>query len=252
MKLSHLTKLWASSRRVAGTGNRFLLFDAREGSGVPKDPARIAELCLKHSWQPDGVLVIESTDTADAFMRIWNCDGSEATFCGNGLRCVALSLGQGVHVIETRAGRSITSVEGTMVTAALPQLKVLNPHLISQGLEGAYLYTGTEHFVAEVASLKGYNLQEIGPRIRYDAQFAPFGANVNLYTMDSKGIHVRTYEKGVERETVSCGSGSAAVAYAVLFQKQAAHCTIQVSNSEALSFFLEGGQLFMCGTALLL
>lgn len=205
--------------KYQGSGNDFIVIDDRECRFPVRDSQYIQRLCLRSlGIGADGLIVLQHSSSADFRMRIFNADGKEAAMCGNGLRCLVLYLRdlgftQEVFAIETEKGvLSCTFKEGKIVTI-FP-----NPKIVHWGLELAgiplelfVVDTGVPHAVAFIKDVKNAPLKELGPAVRFHPYFAPAGVNVNLVELTPGGVlAIRTYERGVEAETLSCGTGMAA------------------------------------------
>lgn len=226
---------------MAGGGNDFVMIDNR-GARVtdPNDLAR--RICTRAlSVGADGLILIESSARATFRMRYFNSDGSFGAFCGNGTRCAArfafLNVIAGRKMtIETDAGIvSAEILDGGQVTLALPPPSSFRPQrpltVGNQTLHGSSILVGVPHYVLFLrddasaslsTSLWSQNIAPLGSAIRQHPDLRPDGgANVNFVTVrDSHSIEVRTYERGVEAETLSCGSGVVASAVtSALFRK---------------------------------
>jgi diaminopimelate epimerase len=210
---------------MAGGGNDFVMIDNRSGRiGDASDLAR--RICTRAlSVGADGLILIESSVRATFRMRYWNSDGSFGAFCGNGTRCAArfafLNVMAGRKMtIETDAG--IVSAEisdGAQVTLALPPPSTFRrkrPLAIgNQTVHGSFILVGVPHYVIFLRDdLWSQNIVPLGSAIRQHPDLGPDGgANVNFVVVrDRHSIEVRTYERGVEAETLSCGSGVVASA----------------------------------------
>jgi diaminopimelate epimerase len=150
-------------------------------------------------------------------MRIFNPDGSEPQMCGNGARCAALYLGKNKASIETKAGIIKTQVKGENVKIKLTEPKNIKLDIPirvnNRNLKVNFIDTGVPHTVIFVEGLDKIDVFNLGRDIRYHKQFAPRGANVNFIEVAGKNaIAIRTYERGVEDETLACGTGSVAAA----------------------------------------
>jgi len=210
--------------KVVGTGNDFIVVDNRNGNikKSVKDLSRFAgRVChRKFSIGADGVLVLERSRKEDFKMRIFNSDGSEADMCGNGARCAVLyarSRGwcSGSTSFETGAGIIKASVNGGLVKLKMtdPSGLVLNKKISIGGkeLEYHFINTGVPHAVIFVRDVESFPVKEIGEKVRFHKAFKPAGTNVNFVKMTGHNrIRVRTYERGVEDETLACGTGSVA------------------------------------------
>lgn len=210
---------------MAGGGNDFVMIDNRGGRITdPNDLAR--RICTRAlSVGGDGLILIESSARATFRMRYFNSDGSFGAFCGNGTRCAArfafLNVIAGRKMtIETDAGIvSAEILEGGQVTLALPPPSAFRPQrpltIGNQTVHGSSILVGVPHYVLYLRDdLWSQNIVPIGSAIRQHPDLRPDGgANVNFVTIrDPHSIEVRTYERGVEAETLSCGSGVVASA----------------------------------------
>lgn len=207
--------------KYVAAGNDFLVVDNR--SGAVKRPVEAARtLCdRKNGVGADGLLLLERSKKADVRMRIFNPDGSQAEMCGNGVRCLAhfafsRGLASARHGIETGAGLVTAEVKKDVVKARLtdPKGLRLNVRLNVNGHgENVHLVdTGVPHAVIVDARLEDVDVQSRGQALRAHAHFAPRGTNVDFIRRTKSGIDVRTYERGVEGETLACGTGSTASA----------------------------------------
>ena len=216
--------------KMVGTGNDFVVLDSRRHhfNGLRRRwPAVSRALCDRHTGiGADGVLLLEPARAGDVRMRIFNADGSEAEMCGNGARCVAQYLAHGAArrrvTLETRAGRLAADVRGRRVAIQMMEPTALRPTFrLSVGgrsLDMAFINTGVPHVVVPVKGLDTVDVVGLGRALRFHRAFAPRGTNVNFIQADSgrpQRIRVRTYERGVEGETLACGTGM--VASAILY-----------------------------------
>ncbi|MCH9625256.1 MAG: Diaminopimelate epimerase [Chlamydiales bacterium] len=194
----------------SGAGNCFLLFDNQK-QDLPA--IQISSLCEKYA--ADGVILVERSVRADVKMRTYNRDGSEAEMCGNGLRCFTLYLNeigikQEEYLIETEAGLHKAWIHNSEVKIQLPPPTALQLHS-EQNVH--FINTGVPHAVVFVNTLENLNIEQLGKQLRYSPTFAPRGTNVNFVTLTSpSSIAIRTYERGVEAETLACGTGAVASA----------------------------------------
>jgi diaminopimelate epimerase len=226
--------------KMQGSGNDFVVVDQLAGFSVGRLKKKVPQICdRKYGVGADGVLLLEKSKKADARMRIFNVDGSEAEMCGNGARCAALFLSHQSKVkklrLETKAGLIEAEVKGELV-----KIKLTDPSDLRLGLgisaagksyEVDYINTGVPHAVIAVDDLENVPVRELGRAIRHHEVFKPAGANVDfIKIIDSNNILVRTYERGVEDETLACGTGSVACAI------------IAVLDTCGESFFRLGGQ----------
>lgn len=231
--------------KYAGCGNDFIFFDHRLPFFPLEDKRFIQTLCHRqYGIGADGVILLENSSQADFRMRIFNADGSEAEMCGNGIRCLGkfiqeLGYRSSIYRIETKQQvlRVHVEEEVSVEMALSAHLQWNIPlHLKEHSYQAHFLNTGVPHVVIFVKDLEKEDLQKLGPEIRYHPLFAPKGANVNLATWNEGAeIRIRTYERGVEGETLACGTGATAVALAAAYQHNlASPLFIQTASQERL------------------
>lgn len=205
--------------KYQGAGNDFVLVDARR---EPFDPTRerVAALCDRHKGiGADGLMMLETDEGTQFRMRYFNADGGESTMCGNGGRCIALfahHLGiGGLHKVfrgvDGRHTADLLSLDedGAGGVVALGMVDVQRVERLG---DTYFLNTGSPHYVEFVDDLDGLDVKTLGARIRHDGRFAAGGGtNVNFVQWVADGhIRVRTFERGVEDETLACGTGATA------------------------------------------
>jgi diaminopimelate epimerase len=230
---------------MVASGNDFIVIDHRKPS--IKNPKLFTKKVCSRNFGvgADGVLLMERSKKADIRMRIINLDGSEAEMCGNGARCAALyahkQLGLGrKFLMETKAG--IVSCEIKPWTV---QVQLTNPvgfrelsTLNISGREVPYYFvnTGVPHVVVLEDDLDAVPVVDLGRAIRYHEHFQPRGTNVNFVACTGPhSLRVRTYERGVENETLACGTGSTASAVmAALAGRVKPPVEVKTSGGEAL------------------
>ncbi len=229
-------------------GNDFILVDARQHS-VAVNPSLFAQLCHRHfGVGADGVLLLAPSDHADALLRTFNADGTEAAMCGNGLRCAA-------HLLAQRLGRAEVTiasikrihhclVDGLSVSATLGAPEKIKHDLsfsLPQGLLSAtYVDTGVPHLVFFVDDLNMSQFKPLAKKLRFHPTLAPGGANINFAQKRALDTYsIRTYERGVEKETLACGTGAAAVAVAAWqLHVTSTRLTIETASKMTLTFDL--------------
>lgn len=210
-----------------GAGNDFLIADGRD-IDIDLSAGQIARLCERHTGiGADGVMVLERSSDADFRMRYYNSDGSGGMMCGNGGRCIvafAADLGYKSFVLEAPDGQHVAELENS-VEAFSSEPRIVR--LKMKDVQGAAFYenktgamfpdvfldTGTRHLVHFVEDVGECDVVGAGRSLRYDTRFAPQGVNVNFVRVNdflpdgNLDVDVRTYEKGVEDETLACGTG---------------------------------------------
>jgi len=246
--LLHFTKM-------NGAGNDFVLVDNRQGD-LPLSRETIARLCDRHRGVgADGLLAVEpARKGADFRMRYYNADGGEAEMCGNGARCFARFAGRltgltGKLSFETEAGVISAEFVGDNVCLAMSEPQGMRLHESIALESGATLTvhsvnTGVPHAVVVVEDLDAVPIVEYGAGIRYHAHFAPRGTNANFISpVNAQTIAIRTYERGVEGETLACGTG--VVASALVFHELTgakSPVAIQVRGGDVLSVAFNGSR----------
>lgn len=234
--------------KMHGAGNDFILIDAVK---APLSPTRkdIAAWCQRHKGiGADGlILLLPPQSGGDFRMQFFNPDGGEADMCGNGARCAArlaydLKLATESMTIETAAGH----VQATMLADARVRLQLPQPKAcqliasltLDSGASIAYSFadTGVPHAIIECESLDDLDIRSVGRAIRTHAAFAPAGTNVDFITVTGPdSLRIRTYERGVEDETLACGTGIAAAAVtAVRSGRVHAPVTIETAGGDLL------------------
>ena len=216
--------------KMSGSGNDFILIDHREPF-LQEDRLKgfIRKACRRRiSVGADGLILIERSQKADFKWRFHNADGSEAEMCGNGGRCVArFAYLKGIAGpslrFETLAGILSARVDGKRVKLEMTKpfgLK-LDETLLVEGEEKIFsgINTGVPHAVLFVEDLEGVDIVPIGRAIRFHSHFSPSGTNVNFIRLEKGSqLSIRTYERGVEDETLACGTGAVASALIAAFK----------------------------------
>jgi diaminopimelate epimerase len=212
--------------KMDGAGNDFILIDNRAGD-IHLNGSQIARLCDRHRGiGADGILLLENpSDHADFRMRYFNADGGEAEMCGNGARCFArfankVARAEGKISFETPAGVISAELAGDLVTLQMTEptdLRLSVPLQIGADKKIVhFINSGVPHVVVPVSHVGDVDVSREGSALRHHEAFSPKGANVNF--VEKRGedkIAVRTYERGVEDETLACGTG--VVASALIF-----------------------------------
>lgn len=204
--------------KYQGTGNDFIMIDDRNLS-FPLENTSFIEACCDRRFGigADGLILIQPSATSDFKMVYFNSDGRESTLCGNGARCT-VAFAKALGIIENTT--TFDAIDGIHTAAINEEGSVaLRMHDVTQ-IElfdtHQFLDTGSPHHVMEVEALDDYPVVEMGRKIRYGAPYHQAGSNVNFVTqVNEDTFTIRTYERGVEDETLSCGTGATAVALAM-------------------------------------
>ncbi len=210
--------------KMSGSGNDFIIIDNRDRHIKDKDMSRIVSRACRRreSVGADGVIFVVDSDSSDFAWRFFNADGGEVEMCGNGSRCVArFAYLKGIAgqemTFDTMNGPVSARVEGRRVKVLMPKptgLSIDIPVKHKEGWKSAdFIDTGVPHLVVEVGDLKDHPVFEQGRTARYDEFFAPSGTNVDFMKKAGEDhLEIRTYERGVEDETLACGTGCIACA----------------------------------------
>jgi len=212
--------------KMNGAGNDFVLLDNRAGD-LSLTREQIARVCDRHRGVgADGVLLLErAANGADFRMRYYNADGGEAEMCGNGARCFARFANRTAGPLQKLSFETPAGVIGAELNDELVTLQMGPPNDMRLGLEvpvegekirAGYVDSGVPHVVVPVAKIEEVDVCSLGSALRHHPMFAPRGANANFSEQRGpRRIAIRTYERGVEDETLACGTG--VVASAILF-----------------------------------
>ena len=223
--------------KYQGTGNDFVMIDNRDKSFEKNNNKLIEKLCdRRFGIGGDGLILLENSNEYDFRMVYFNSDGHEGSMCGNGGRCcVAFAKQLGVISDETR----FIAVDGeheATVKDGLVNLKMSDVSFISKTDKYYYLNTGSPHHVEFSENVSEINIKDKGAKIRYGAPYFDEGTNVNFAEkINSNTIKVRTYERGVEDETLSCGTGVTAVAISAYAE--------ELIENNKVNIEVEGGKL---------
>lgn len=205
--------------KMSGAGNDFVILDGRgvDVSGFRR-PERVAELCRE--YRTDGLMILDDGE-ADFRMEFYNPDGSGGMMCGNGGRCiVAFADWLGItpsapnrYTFLAPDGIHTAEILSRSIKSWTVRLKMIDVEGVSEVLGGFFLNTGTRHFVKFVDDVEAIDIERKGKELRWNEAFAPEGTNVNFVQRLPDGtLKIRTFEKGVEGETLACGTGITAAA----------------------------------------
>lgn len=213
--------------KYQGAGNDFILVDQREREAIARaDTTRIARLCDRHfGIGADGLILLQNRAGYDFEMVYFNADGRESSMCGNGGRCIAaFAKHLGVAGEHCRFWAVDGAHEARLMRTFAPggewvELHMQNVQTVEKHGDAYVLNTGSPHFVRFVGSVDAVDLVQEGRAVRYAEPFRAQGINVNLAQPEADGLAVRTYERGVEDETLACGTGVTAAAIAFFLRE---------------------------------
>lgn len=201
--------------KYSGAGNTFIMIDGRSvDTGKYRSAAVISSLCREYGT--DGLIVLTRSNSmsCDFAMEFFNPDGSSGMMCGNGGRCVvAFAADLGIIGDRCRFQAPDGEHSALLIGEGMVTLSMRSPSDPVRMLEGWFIDTGARHFVTFVDDVESVDVENLGRELRWAPQFAPEGVNVDFVQKMADGsIRVRTFEKGVERETLACGTGVTAAA----------------------------------------
>ena len=215
--------------KFQGTGNDFIMIDNRDLI-FPKNTETIARLCdRRFGIGGDGLILLENEKGYDFKMVYYNSDGNESTMCGNGGRCL-VAFAYMLDIFEEQCRFiAIDGPHDASIDNGLVQLKMIDVDVVEDFEGNTVLNTGSPHFVQRVENLKDYEVFAKGKAIRNSEKFLKEGINVNFVEILAENqLFVRTYERGVEDETYSCGTGVTASAISYLRNKNMNEVKVKV------------------------
>ena len=198
--------------KYQGTGNDFVMIDNRQNKIDKSDLKLVAKLCdRKFGIGADGLILIENHPEVDFDMIYFNADGTKS-FCGNGSRC-AIAFANYLGIIENKTTfNAIDGIHEATINGELIELKMGDVSNVEQGQDYFFIETGSPHYIQYTASVQVIDIVPTAHKVRYNERFKEKGTNVNFVQKVGETLEMRTYERGVEDETLSCGTGATAVA----------------------------------------
>lgn len=223
--------------KYQGTGNDFVMIDNRQQDFDKTNTKLVAHLCdRRFGIGADGLILLENHETYDFRMVYYNADGNESSMCGNGGRCL-VAFANFLGVIKSKATfEAVDGLHHATIENGLVHLQMLDVKDIENHKDYMFLNTGSPHHVQIQDNLENFNIKSEGAKIRYGQPYGQKGTNVNFVSqIDDNTFKVRTYERGVEDETLSCGTGVTAVAIAM-------H-SLGLAHNTLIHLNVEGGKL---------
>ncbi len=239
-----------------GTGNDFIIIDNRNNN-IRLSHEQIRNACSRRfGIGADGLILFDKKEGFDFEMKYYNADGNEGSMCGNGGRCIIqFAYDMGIHKMEYHFFAVDGAHEATIEEGGWISLKMKDVQGIETKFGDSILNTGSPHYVKTVIDVMNYNVLKEGKKIRYSDRFKHKGINVNFVEQDGDRLFVRTYERGVEDETLSCGTGvtAAALVYAhnasgfnrVDVQTAGGHLAVEFDKTGEENF----ENIWLCGPA---
>lgn len=243
--------------KYQGTGNDFIMIDNRRLFFPKTNTNLIHKLCdRRFGIGADGLILLEPSDNEDFTMVYFNADGNEGSMCGNGGRCL-VAFAKQLKIIENET--TFYAVDGlhyATIKKGIISLKMIDVNEIEITDSYSFLNTGSPHHISFCDTVSDINVKEVGAEIRYGAPYFEVGTNVNFAEqITENSFKVRTYERGVEDETLACGTGVTAVAIAAhkTSKTTSNHIKIEVLGGNLeVSFDKEGDNyknVFLTGPA---
>lgn len=258
--------------KVNGAGNEFILIDEKENPSIELNKTEIEKICNRNvGLAADGVIILKDDDNSDFKMHYFNADGSTGSLCGNGARC-AIKYAEMTNRVKSKTAvfnSNGQEYQGEILTEESVKFYLKDPTKIKTGfrvmahnqlIKANFADTGSPHIIINIEdvlenpkNLKSYHTDletfpvvEIGQEIRNLPEFQPTGANVNFIQVENEFIKIRSFERGVEAETLACGTGAvaAAIILHILHKKNPPIKIITKSNAELIVNFEKENQRF--------
>ena len=232
--------------KLTGAGNDFIFFDKKESPFLVISPMAVKKLCdRRFGIGADGIIIIQDKDNYDFEMQYFNADGSTGSLCANGARC-AIWFAEKTNRLTNKKAKFISNgneYSGEVISDELIRFNLNSPtkskfnfriKAAEQLIKADFIDTGSPHVVIDIkdvlqdfknpfsnfSKISDFPVYQLGREIRYHKDFSPAGTNVNFYTVEDDKIYIRTYERGVEDETLACGTGSVATAISAFLNKK--------------------------------
>jgi len=233
-----ISKMELTFYKYQGTGNDFVMIDNRQATFPVTNVKLIESLCdRRFGIGADGLILLENDTQADFKMVYFNSDGNQSTMCGNGGRCI-VAFAKKLKIINNQV--TFNAIDGlhhaTIAADETVSLQMKNVESINVTPKYVFLDTGSPHHVEMVSDLKNFDVKQNGAEIRYSTLYGKSGSNVNFVEqINENTFAIRTYERGVEDETLSSGTGATAVAIAMR--------KIGKTDSNDININVQGGNL---------
>ncbi|MFY7665426.1 diaminopimelate epimerase [Flavobacterium sp.] len=234
--------------KYQGAGNDFVMIDNRSGSFPTTNHKLVQQLCdRRFGIGADGLIAIEPSENTDFKMLYYNSDGNFGSMCGNGGRC-AVAFASKLGIVDKQTTFEATDgLHTAKISDATVSLSMNDVTEIRKLDTGLFLNTGSPHLVLVVDDVETVDVAHLGAHFRNDPIFAPGGTNVNfVQIIDDSTLKMRTFERGVEAETLACGTGATAAALALFYEKKllSNHVNLHVAGGTLAVHFSFDGRAF--------
>ncbi|GAB1858463.1 diaminopimelate epimerase [Flavobacteriaceae bacterium MHTCC 0001] len=232
--------------KYQGTGNDFVMIDNRQQSFDKNNTKLVAQLCdRRFGIGADGLILLENHESYDFKMVYYNADGNESTMCGNGGRCLVAFAKQLGIITDKTIFEAIDGIHHASIENEMVRLHMQDVPTVLHNNEYVFLNTGSPHHVQFENAIDDFDIKTKGANIRYGELYGAAGSNINFVKkIDPVTFRLRTYERGVEDETLSCGTGATATAIAMHYigETESKHITINVEGGKLeVSFDVNDG-----------
>lgn len=222
--------------KYQGTGNDFILIDNRVSKFPKENTTIIKKLCDRHfGIGADGLILLENDHELDFKMVYYNADGNESTMCGNGGRCI-VAFANKLGIVSTSVNfRAIDGLHSASIEGNIVSLHMIDVNNVNVFDNHVFANTGSPHHVELVEDIDNFDIVSVGRKIRHEV-YGKEGSNVNFIEQKNDDtFRLRTYERGVEDETLACGTGATAAALAMYHT--------QKTNKKTIHLIVQGGNL---------
>jgi diaminopimelate epimerase len=234
--------------KYQGTGNDFVMIDNRQETFDKYDTKHIAFLCdRRFGIGADGLILLENHKDFDFKMVYFNADGNESSMCGNGGRCLVAFAKQLGIITHNATFEAVDGLHHAYIENDIVRLQMQDVDAVEKHSNHVFLNTGSPHHVQFEEQIENFDIKALGAKIRYGSPYNEAGSNVNFVKKISDDTFVvRTYERGVEDETLSCGTGVTAVALAMNYLGETSQnlVTLQTQGGNLQVSFEKTGQSY--------
>lgn len=234
--------------KYQGAGNDFILIDNRSSVFDRNNSTLVEKLCdRKFGIGADGLMLLQDTENFDFEMIYFNADGKEGTMCGNGGRCI-VSFARDLGIINSETDfLAVDGAHHAFIKGNQVDLGMIEVHAVERNGADYILNTGSPHYIQFVQQLQDLDVYSAGYTIRNNSKYKADGINVNFIEKEGQGYFLRTFERGVEDETLACGTGATAAAMAISLAEEREgelEIPIRVLGGQLYISFLKNGNSF--------